>query len=121
MRRQAANFSPHMLPQPIPQVPTVHVDEVDGLLARGALLIDVREPREWDQARIRDSELRPMSSINDWYADLPRDRTIIVSCRSGQRSARVVQALIDQAGFDDVHNLAGGIIAWAEAGLDVET
>ena len=62
-----------------------------------------------------------MSTINDWYADLPRDRTVIVSCRSGQRSARVVHAIIDQAGFEDVHNLAGGIVAWAEAKLPLDT
>ena len=105
---------------PLPEVPTVHADEVDALVDGGALLIDVREPREWDQARIPRSVLRPMSTINDWYTDLPTDRTIIVSCRSGNRSARLARALIDQAGFDDVHNLAGGIIAWAEAGLDVE-
>ncbi len=110
-----------MLPRPTPPVPTVHADEVDGLIDGGALLIDVREPKEWDQARIPRSELRPMSTINDWYADLPRDRTIVVSCRSGNRSGRVVQALIEQAGFEDVHNLAGGIIAWAEAGLDIDT
>ena len=106
---------------PLPDVPTVRASEVDGLVDTGALLIDVREPREWDQSRIPRSVLRPLSTINDWYAELPRDRTVIVSCRSGNRSARVVQALIDQAGFDDVHNLAGGIIAWAEAGLAVET
>lgn len=110
-----------MLPQPIPQVPTVHVEDVEGLEADGALLIDVRERKEWDQARIPGFELRPMSTINDWYIDLPKDRKIVVSCRSGNRSARVVQALIEQAGFDDVHNLAGGIIAWAEAGYLVET
>ena len=106
---------------PLSDVPTIRAGEVDHLIDAGALLIDVREPREWDQSRIPRSVLRPLSTINDWYAELPRDRTVIVSCRSGNRSARVVQALIDQAGFDDVHNLAGGIIAWAEAGLAVET
>jgi rhodanese-related sulfurtransferase len=104
-----------------PDVPTVRATEVDHLLDAGALLIDVREPKEWDQSRIPRSVLRPLLTINAWYPELLRDRTVIVSCRSGNRSARVVQALIDQAGFDDVHNLAGGIIAWAEAGLAVET
>ena len=109
-----------MLPQPIPQVPTVHVEDVARLGADGALLIDVREQQEWDRVRIPGFELRPMSTINDWYGDLPKDRTIVVSCRSGNRSAHVVKALIEQAGFADVHNLAGGIIAWAEAGFAVE-
>ena len=109
-----------MLPQPIPDVPTVHVGDVDELLREGALLIDVREQKEWDQAKMPRAELRPMSIINSWYADLPRDRTIIVSCRTGNRSAHVVHALIEQAGFEDVHNLAGGIVAWAEAGFDVQ-
>lgn len=110
-----------MIPQPVPIVPTVVPKDVDALVDGGALLIDVREQQEWDQARIPRSVLQPMSLINDWYLDLPRDRTIVVSCRTGHRSARVVHALIEQAGFEDVHNLGGGIVAWAEAGLPTES
>jgi rhodanese-related sulfurtransferase len=72
-------------------------------------------------ARIPGAELKPMSEINDWYVDLPRDRQIVFQCRTGARSAQVVHALITQAGFDNVINLSGGIVAWAEAELPVDT
>ena len=103
-----------------PSVPQITVVDVDDLLAAGALLIDVREPSEWSLGRIPGARLRPLSTINDWYQDLPRDRTIVVACRTGSRSARVVEALIEQAGFESVTNLAGGIVAWAQAGFPIE-
>jgi rhodanese-related sulfurtransferase len=103
-----------------PDIPSVAVDDVDAMVADGAALIDIREQNEWDEARIPGAELKPMSSINDWYQDLPRDRTVILYCRSGQRSAQAVHALVTQAEFDNVLNMTGGIIAWAEAQLPIE-
>ncbi len=108
------------LVQPLPDVPSVDPGEVPALLAAGASLIDVREKAEWDVARITGAELRPMSTIDRWWRELARDRTLILYCRTGQRSAHTVHALITQAGFDNVVNLAGGIVAWAEAGRPVE-
>jgi len=86
----------------------------------GALLIDVREHNEWDEARIPGAVFKPMSEINEWYADLPRDQAIVVQCRTGSRSAHVVHALMTQAGFDNVSNLTGGIVAWSHAELPVD-
>lgn len=103
-----------------PAVPGVLPAEAHALVAGGALLVDVREQAEWDQGRIPDAVLRPMSQIEGWYRDLPLDRTIVVQCRTGVRSASVVAALIGQAGFTDVLNLTGGIVAWQIAGLPVE-
>ncbi len=84
-------------------------------------MIDIREPDEWATARIPDAELKPMSTINTWYAELPGDATIIVQCQTGARSHAVVHALINQAGMGNVVNLEGGIVAWAEDELPVET
>ncbi len=95
--------------------------EAERLVAAGALLVDCREQDEWDAARIPGAELKPMSEINGWYQNLPRDREIVFQCRTGARSAQIVHALITQAGFENVTNLTGGIIAWAEAELPVET
>ncbi len=103
-----------------PEIPSVSVDDVAGLIADGAELIDIREQNEWDEARIPGAALKPMSSINAWYQDLPRDHTVIIYCRSGQRSAQAVHALVTQAGFDNVLNMTGGIIAWADAQLPIE-
>jgi rhodanese-related sulfurtransferase len=104
-----------------PHIPSVSVDEVDELVEQGARLIDIRERNEWDEARIAGADLKPMSEIDGWYQDLPRDRQIILYCRSGSRSAQAVHALTTQADFENVYNMTGGIIAWADAQLPVET
>lgn len=86
----------------------------------GALLVDCREQNEWDAARIPGAVLKPMSTVNDWYQDLPTDRPIVMQCRSGNRSGQIVSVLTAQVGMDNVVNLTGGILAWAEAGLPIE-
>ncbi len=103
-----------------PEVPTVTVEEAARMLERGVRLIDVREQNEWDESHVPGTELRPMSTINDWYTELDPAEEIIVLCRSGNRSGSVVNALIQQVGFEDISNIAGGILAWAEADLPVE-
>ena len=103
-----------------PQVPSVDAQEAGSRISAGALVIDVREQAEWDQARIPGALHRPIGSINDWFTDLPTDRDIIVQCHSGSRSAQVVKALSSQAGMHNVWNLAGGIVAWANAGNPVD-
>lgn len=85
------------------------------------MLIDVREQDEWDESRIAGADFKPMSTINSWYADLPQDRPIVVYCHTGVRSEAVVKALTQQAGMTDVHNMIGGITAWALHGLPLET
>lgn len=104
----------------IPDVPSVTVDEVEDLVADGALLVDIRERNEWDESRIAGAEFKPMSTINDWWTDLPRDRTVVLYCRSGNRSAHAVHALVGQGGMDNVLNLTGGILAWAASGRETE-
>ena len=103
-----------------PRVPTVDAEEAATRLDAGALLVDVREQAEWDQARIPGAVHRPLATIDDWYPDLPTDRDIVVQCHTGGRSAQVVKALTSQAGMDNVFNLAGGIVAWANAGQPVD-
>jgi rhodanese-related sulfurtransferase len=79
-----------------------------------AALVDVRERDEWDAGRIAGSQLIPLSELVERQAELPDDRPLVVVCRSGNRSARVVAALAE-AGYDAT-NLAGGLHAWLEAG-----
>jgi DMSO/TMAO reductase YedYZ molybdopterin-dependent catalytic subunit len=90
-----------------------------ALIDAGALLLDVREPGEWQAEHAPDAVLVPMGQLRNRHAELPRDRPIVVICRSGGRSAAVTGAL-RAAGFDAV-NLAGGMCAWAAAGLPVVT
>lgn len=101
-------------------IPETDPLEATDLMAAGALMVDIREADEWEEVRIPGAEFRPLSEINDWVEELPRDRTIILQCRSGNRSAMATAALIRQAGMDNVVNLAGGIIAWHQAGLPID-
>ncbi len=104
-----------------PEIPTVDPVEAAQRVKDGALLIDVREQDEWDEARIAEAELKPLSLADTWYRDLPSDRDIIVYCRSGQRSEQIVRALIEQAGLTNVTNMSGGMIAWAAHELPIES
>lgn len=101
-------------------VPETYPAEAAELLSEGAVMVDIREADEWEEVRIPGAVFHPLSEINDWYGDLPKDRTVILQCRSGNRSAMATAALIQQAGLDNVVNLAGGIIAWHQAGLPID-
>jgi rhodanese-related sulfurtransferase/glyoxylase-like metal-dependent hydrolase (beta-lactamase superfamily II) len=99
--------------------PQVSARAAHRLVEAGALLLDVRETGEWRAGHAPGATLMPMASVRDRHRDLPRDRRIVVMCRSGGRSAAVTDSLV-AAGFDAV-NLAGGICAWSAAGLPVTT
>ncbi len=82
-------------------------------------VIDVREQYEYDEKHIPDVTLLPMSEIEGRIDEIPTDKEVIVTCRSGNRSGQVAQYL-RQNGFDNVHNMQGGIVAWEAAGFPVE-
>ncbi len=104
---------------PDPAVPAVAVTDAVGHLEGGALLLDVREPDEWDAGHAPDATWIPMGAIAARQAELPTDRDIVVVCRSGVRSAKVTTAL-RRAGYE-ASNLTGGMQAWAAAGQPVVT
>jgi DMSO/TMAO reductase YedYZ molybdopterin-dependent catalytic subunit len=99
--------------------PEVGARAAAALVAAGALLIDVREPGEWQAGHVAQAWLLPMGQVARHRDDLPQDRRIVVVCRSGGRSAAVAEALRTW-GLDAV-NLAGGMTAWSLAGLPVVT
>jgi len=78
-------------------------------------LIDVREPAEWDIVHIEGAQLIPQSLINsgEGLAKLPQDRTPVLYCKTGVRSAATLAA-VRKAGFPDAVHLQGGIVAWAQ-------
>jgi rhodanese-related sulfurtransferase len=76
------------------------------------LLLDVREPDEIATASIAGATRIPMGEIPGRLSELPRDVPIAVLCHSGGRSARVTQYL-EQNGYPDAVNVAGGIDAWS--------
>jgi sulfur-carrier protein adenylyltransferase/sulfurtransferase len=76
-------------------------------------LIDVREPFEYEIARIEGSKLIPLGEIADRLDELESGQPMIVHCHSGKRSAHAVQ-LLQQRGFTEIYNLEGGIEAWSD-------
>jgi phage shock protein E len=83
------------------------------------LILDVREQDEWDAGHIPGALLIPMSEIQGRLSEVPKDKTVIVQCRSGNRSSQVTDYL-QQQGFTNIRNMAGGLNAWQAAGLPVE-
>ena len=76
-------------------------------------LIDVREPFEYEIARIDGAKLIPLGEIAERADELQREQLIVIHCHSGGRSAEAVR-LLQQRGFTNVYNLKGGIDAWSD-------
>jgi adenylyltransferase/sulfurtransferase len=90
--------------------------EVAAMQQRGErfLLLDVREPGEYERARIVGARLVPLGQLEGQLGELAewKDGTIVVHCHHGGRSARACERLVE-SGFRDVSNLVGGIDAWS--------
>jgi rhodanese-related sulfurtransferase len=84
------------------------------------LLVDVREPGEFAQVRAPGAFLVPTSTFVRRQAELPVDRPLLIICHVGGRSSAVT-AYLTSTGRTDVINVAGGMDAWARAGLPVRT
>jgi glyoxylase-like metal-dependent hydrolase (beta-lactamase superfamily II)/rhodanese-related sulfurtransferase len=84
-------------------------------------LVDVREPDEFvgPLGRIRGAKLMPLGQLPARVGELARDRPVVAVCRSGARSANA-SVLLQKAGFNDVANLAGGMLRWRAEGYPVE-
>jgi SulP family sulfate permease len=82
------------------------------------LLLDVRELDEHLRGHLPGARSLPLRRILDEGHALPRDRTLLLACRSGRRSKRAMHMLRDM-GFEDVYALRGGILAWRAEGLPV--
>ena len=85
---------------------------LDGEPKAKPLLLDVREPWEFQLAHIEGSELRPMQTIPNLVDEIDRSHPTVVICHHGTRSLQVV-AFLERHGFQNLHNLQGGIDAWA--------
>ncbi|MGA8679066.1 MAG: rhodanese-like domain-containing protein [Acidimicrobiales bacterium] len=97
----------------------VTAGEAASLVESGALLLDVREPAEWEAGHVPGASFIPMNAVAARLGELPSDRRIVVICRSGGRSGVVTEALLG-LGFDAV-NLVGGMQAWAAENRPVVT
>ena len=102
------------LPQEVDVQTVFDIQELDDVY-----VLDVREQIEYDEKHIPGVTLLPMSEIQSRLDEVPKDKEVIITCRTGNRSGQVTQFLA-QNGYDNVHNMQGGIVAWEEAGFPVE-
>jgi molybdopterin/thiamine biosynthesis adenylyltransferase/rhodanese-related sulfurtransferase len=96
------------------QVPTISVRELKAKMDKGetVTLIDVREPFEYEIARIERSRLIPLGELETHIAELSKTGTLILQCHSGGRSEHATR-ILREAGFHNAVNLEGGIDAWS--------
>jgi len=98
-------------------VPEIDITELAQLRATGAPLIDVREPDEYTAAHVPGAQLVPLATVPDQLDAVPHEGTVYVICARGARSRRAAEFYRTQ-GIDAV-NVAGGTIAWVDAGQPV--
>jgi len=103
------------------------VEQADTLKATrlfndDALVLDVREDKEYAAGHIPKAKHIPLGQLGKRMQELDKfkGKPILVTCRSGHRSARAC-GMLKKAGFETVYNQAGGIIAWERANLPVTT
>lgn len=100
------------------------VKEVDSAAAlqlinhKNAIVLDVREPGEYDAGHVLNSKLIPLGKLKERIGELEkfRDQSIVVVCKSGNRSGTAC-FILGKQGFGQVYNLAGGMQAWQKANL----
>lgn len=103
------------------EAPYRDVQPADVAAAKGARIIDVREPSEFHDAlgHIPGAELVPLGRLSRALESAPRDQELFIVCRSGGRSARASSELAG-LGFSKVHNMVGGMMRWNQEGRPVE-
>jgi molybdopterin/thiamine biosynthesis adenylyltransferase/rhodanese-related sulfurtransferase len=98
-------------PEGVPSISARELKQkMDG--REGLVLIDVREPFEYEIARIDGSRLIPLGELESHVSELPRTGVLVCQCHSGGRSEHAAR-LLREAGFENVYNLEGGIDAWS--------
>ena len=103
-----------------PPVPSVNVHKLNEKLKSGKrpLVIDVRQPEEYQAGHIGGAKLIPLGTINERLKELPKDKEIVCVCATGSRSRSAAKKLI-KAGYT-VLDMSGGMMNWQKAGLPVK-
>ena len=96
----------------------VSVQQLREAAQSGALVLDVREPFEYAEGHVEGSVLVPLATVASRAGEFPKDEPVYVFCRTGNRSLQAAQTLV-AAGYSDVRNVEGGIVAWTAARLPV--
>ncbi len=108
------------VPQSPANAPEISTSEANLLYTRGeTFFLDVREQEEWDMVHIPSTTLIPLGQLQDRLNEVPKDKNIVVVCRSGNRSQAGRDVLL-AAGFTNVTSMAGGVNEWSKQGYPVE-
>ena len=83
------------------------------------LVVDVREPGEFEAGHIAEAQLAPLAKVEESMAGIAKDREVVLVCRSGRRSGIAAKRLAER-GFTRLWNMEGGMIAWEKLGYPVE-
>ncbi len=83
------------------------------------VILDVREDWEYAEGHVPGAVWIPLGELPTRLNDIPKDKTVVAVCRSGNRSSQATSFLRGQ-GFDNVHNMTGGMNDWQQAGYDIE-
>lgn len=102
------------LPTAVSVADAVHLQDA------GAFVLDVRQPEEWVSYHIAGTTLIPPGEPPQRFAEVPRDKPIVVVCHSGNRSQQGRDILLN-AGFTRVTSMTGGLVAWQTQGLPLAT
>jgi rhodanese-related sulfurtransferase len=97
----------------------ISVSEAFTKYQNGTFVLDVRTQEEWDDFHAPNSTLIPLDQLASRLNELPRDREIVVVCRSGNRSQQGRDILLN-AGFEQVTSMTGGLNEWRASGYPVE-
>ncbi|MCL4122112.1 UNVERIFIED_CONTAM: hypothetical protein GTU68_011607 [Idotea baltica] len=103
-----------IVPTNITDVKEVTVQDLETLIKDGSdyQLIDVREPFEYDIANLG-GELIPLNAVLESAHKISKDKKVVIHCKSGRRSAKAIQQLEELDSFENLYNLKGGILAYA--------
>jgi rhodanese-related sulfurtransferase len=101
---------------PVPLPDTISVADAAAKRDAGAFILDVRQPDEWNEYHIPGSTLIPLDQLETRLNEVPKDKEVVVVCRSGNRS-QPGRDVLKNAGFTQVTSMSGGLKEWQAAGL----
>ena len=98
----------------------ISVADAAAKRAAGAFILDVRQPDEWNAVHIPGATLIPLDKLEERVNEVPKDKEVVVVCRSGNRS-QAGRDILKNAGFTQVTSMAGGVTQWKAAGYPTAT
>jgi len=97
----------------------ISVEQAYQKYQAGAFLLDIRTQEEWNEYHVPNTTLIPLDQLQARMSEIPRDKEIVVICRSGNRSRQGRDILLS-GGFTRVTSMASGLKAWSALGYPIE-